>query len=404
MRNGLMEWVEGYVSVTVRGKRFERFLNMAVREGIRIWNIRRVGLEVSRCDIRIRDYFRLRPLLKETGCRSHVERRGGFPFWLLRLRRRSGLAIGAALFFIGLYMLSTFIWTVEVTGTKTLSPEQVVKAAQQIGIKEGAWKAKLKEPQLLQKELKDLLPEASWIGVDIQGTKVILQVVEKEEPVKPAPKSPRHLVAKKRAVIQKILPEVGKSQVTVHQVVEKGQILISGIIGNEERQQAVPARGTVKGEVWYTSTTSVPLTQTHYRFTGEKQVRQYMLFGSYAVQVWPFNKQPFAQSESEEERFIPSYAGFTSPVGWKTVTLSEIEPIEQKLSVEQATELAKRFAREDVLRKAGKDAFIQDEKVLHVTSENGKVYLSIHFSVIEDIAVEQPITFVPKAPAAGGNP
>ncbi|MFP3513385.1 sporulation protein YqfD, partial [Peribacillus sp. SIMBA_075] len=104
------------------GKRFERMLNMAVRDGIRIWNIRRDGLEESRCDILIRDYFRLRPLLKETGCRSHVERRDGLPFWLLRLRRRSGLAIGAALFFIGLYMLSTFVWSVEVSGTKMIDP------------------------------------------------------------------------------------------------------------------------------------------------------------------------------------------------------------------------------------------------------------------------------------------
>lgn len=404
MRNGLREWVDGHVTITVRGKRFERFLNMAVREGIRIWNIRRVGVELSRCDILIRDYFRLRPLLKETGCRCHVEQRGGLPFWLLRLRRRVGLAIGASLFFIGLYMLSSFVWSVEVNGTRHLSPQKVIQAAEQIGIKEGAWKVKLKEPLLMQKELLSLLPEATWVGVDIQGTKVVLQVVEKDEPVKPLATGPRHLVAKKRAVIQKVLPEVGRSQVTVNQVVEKGQVLISGIIGNDTRQQAVSARGTVKGEVWYISNSSLPLTQTLYRLTGEKQEEQYLLVGSYAVQIWPITKQSFSQSETQESRYFPSYAGYTSPVGWKRVEQAEIEPVEQKISVEEATELAKRFAREDVLRKAGKDAFIQDEKVLHLTSENGKVYVSIHFSVIEDIAVEQPIVGVPQPSAAGGKP
>ncbi|MGG1658739.1 sporulation protein YqfD [Brevibacillus sp. NRS-1366] len=404
MRNGLREWVDGHITITVRGKRFERLLNMAVRDGIRIWNIRRVGSEISRCDILIRDYFRLRPLLKETGCRSHVEQRDGLPFWLLRVRRRSGLAIGAFLFFIGLYMLSSFIWSVEVSGTKHIDPQRVIRAAEQIGIKEGAWKVKLKQPLLLQKELLSLLPETTWIGIEMKGTKVLLQVVEKEEPVQPLATGPRHLVAKKRAVIHKILPEVGQSQVTNNQMVEKGQVLISGIIGNDSRQQAVSARGKVQGEVWYVSNASVPLTQTHYRLTGEKQMQQYLLVGSYAIQIWPLNKQSFALSQSSEERFVPSYAGYTSPIGWKTVTQLETEPVSEQMSADEAAELAKRFAREDILQKAGKDAFIQDEKVLHVTSENGKVYVSIHFSVIEDIAAEQPLVGLTQTPANNGNP
>lgn len=403
MRYGLKEWTEGYVTITVRGKRFERFLNMAVREGLRIWNIRRVGTEACRCDILIKDYFRLRPLLRETGCRSHVEQREGFPFWLVRLRRRSGLAIGALLFLVGLYMLSSFIWTVEVQGTKRMSPERVMQAAEQIGIKEGAWKVKLKEPLHLQKELTSLLPEVTWVGVTIQGTKVTLQVVEKDEPAKPIVTGPRHLVAKKRAVIQTILPEAGRSQVTVNQFVEKGQVLISGIIGNEERQKAVSAKGTIRGEVWYISNASVPLKQSHTRLTGEKQDQQYLVIGPYAVQVWPFEKLPFSQYESKEKRFMPGYAGYTSPVGWKRVTHEEIVQTQKDLTVEEAKALAIRFAREDILRKAGKDASIQKEKVLHATTENGKVYVSIHFSVIEDIAVEQPIVGVPQTPEVNSN-
>jgi len=404
MRFGLKEWTEGYVTITVRGKRFERFLNMAVREGLRVWNIRRVAAETCRCDILIADYFRLRPFLRETGCRSHVEQREGLPFWLVRLRRRSGLAIGAVLFLVGLYMLSSFVWTVEVTGTKQMSPQKVLNAAEEIGIKEGAWKVKLKEPLVLRKELMSLLPEASWIGVTIQGTKVTLNVVEKDDPVKPIVLGPRHLVAKKRAVIHTILPESGRSQVKVNQFVEKGQVLISGIIGSDQRQQVVAARGTIKGEVWYRSDASVPLKQTQFRLTGEQLEQQYLVVGPYAVQLWPWNKQSFAQYESEESRFMPSYAGYTSPIGWKQITQTEVVQNEVELSVEDAIAYAKRFTREDILRKAGKDAVIQEEKVLHARTENGKVYVSIHFSVIEDIAVEQPIAGFPQSPALDSNP
>ncbi|EMT50736.1 MULTISPECIES: sporulation protein YqfD [Brevibacillus] len=398
MRNGLQEWMNGHITITVRGKRFERFLNMAVRQGIQVWNIRRVGTEVSSCDILLQDYFRLRPLLKETGCRVHVQKREGFPFWLFRLRKKAGFITGVALFFFGLYMLSSFVWQIEVVGTKKLHPEMVAKAAEQVGIKEGVWKAKLKEPQEIRREMMKLIPQASWIWVNIQGTKAIIQVVEKEEQELPDPIGPRHLVAKKRAVISTILPEAGKKAVTVNQVVNKGQILISGIIGNDQRQKAVAAKGTVKGEVWYISNVSVPLTRSQYRYTGEKQEHQYLLVGPYALQIWPWQIEPFAKAESSEERYSPSIAGFSIPIGWKTVTHAEVEPVAQELSQEEAIALAQQIAREDILQKAGADAAIRDEKVLHVKRENGKVYLSIHFSVIEDIAEEQPIVASPPSP------
>ncbi|USG63861.1 sporulation protein YqfD [Brevibacillus ruminantium] len=399
MRNGLREWLSGHITITVRGKRFERFLNLAIRQGIRIWNIRKVGSEMSSCEILVHDFFHLRPLLKETGCRAHIQKREGFPFLLVSMRKRAGFFTGVALFCFGLYMLSSFVWEVEVQGTKRLHPRAVIHAAEQVGIKEGVWKVKLREPQELQREILKLVPQASWISVKIQGTKAVIQVVEKEEPEKPVPLSPRHLVAKKRAVVSTILPEVGKKMVSVNQVVNKGQLLISGVIGNDERQKVVSAQGTVKGEVWYVSDVTVPLQRTQHQLTGEKQTQQYLLIGPYALQVWPWRLEPFASAESTEDRFSPSIAGYSIPVGWKSITHAQVELITRQLNEEEAVALAKQAAREDILRKAGPDTVIRDEKVLHRKTENGKVYLSIHFSVIEDITEEQPIVALPQPPA-----
>jgi len=403
MRNTWREWVEGHITITVRGKRFERLLNMAVREGIQIWNIRKVQQNVSRCDILIRDFYRLRPLLKETGCRTRVEQRGGLPFWLIRLKRRSGFTAGVLVFLFGLYMLSTFVWSVEVQGTKQIPPDAVSKAAEKIGIKEGAWKVKLKDVQTMQRELLGLLPEAAWVGVDIRGTRAIIQVVEKDEPKHPEVTGPRNLVAKKRAVVHSVIAEAGKPMVSVNQFVEKGQVLISGIIGNETRQSAVEARGKVQGEVWYVSNVSLPLSQVIVQYTGEKQQKQYLVLGRYAVQIWPLREEPFARFEIKEDRHQLGYRDFLLPIGWKTVTLSEVQPVRRKWSMDEAVEAGKQAAREDVLSRAGEDATIKGEKVLHVKEENGKVYVSMHFSVLENIAVEQPIVVPPPAPAPNGN-
>lgn len=406
MRNMMREWLEGHITVTIRGKRFERLINMAVREGIQIWNISRAGSGQGQFDILIRDYFRLRPILRETGCRSHVTNRGGLPFWLIRMRSRAGLAIGAFLFLFGLYMLSTFVWTVEIQGTVRLSPYQVEKVAEKVGIKQGAWKVKLKEPLILQKEMTELLPEASWIGVHIEGTKATIQVVEKEVQEKAQPLGPRHLIAKKKAVIQRVEAEAGKSLVNVNQYVEKGQVLISGVIGNEMRQGLVAAKGKVEGEVWYQSDVSVPINRTSYHLTGQKQDLFYMIVGSYAVRLWPFETNAYEKFEANEKRLQLGYAQYSLPLGWKKVSQFEMEERRKSITEEEAIAEAKKFARQDVLAKAGKGAVIKDEKVLHVKTENGKVYLSIHYAVIEDIAMEQPIVALPPAPEqkAGDKP
>lgn len=403
MRNIIKEWYEGHITITVRGKRFERFLNMAVREGIQIWNIHRLGTGLSRCDIMIRDYFRLRPFLRETGCRTHVEQREGLPFWLIRMRKRSGFALGAFLFLFGLYMLSSFVWNVEVQGTHHIAPYKVIEAAEKIGIKAGAWKVKLKEQQILKQELLSRLPEASWVGIRIQGTKAIIEVVEKEEPVPYPALGPRNLVAKKRAVVQKIVAESGKGMVKVHQFVDKGQVLISGLIGNETNQKLVPAKGKVEGEVWYVSNVSVPLAQTQFHLTGQQKQDHFFLAGNYAIRIWPYRDEPFAREEASEERHQLGYGDFSLPIGWKTVTKREMEIKTKNLSIDEAVELGKKFARQDILKKAAKDATIKDEKVLHVKAENGKVYLSIHYAVIEDISMEQPLVSAPPAPSPEGS-
>lgn len=398
MRNALREWLSGHVTITIRGKRFERFINRAVREGLHIWNIKRLGEESGQFDMMVSDYKRIRPLLKETGCRTHVHARNGGPFWLRVIYRRLGFALGVLFFLLGLYMLSTFVWSVEVKGTKKLPTYKVLQAAEQNGIKKGAWQPSLDEPTTLQRKLLKLLPEASWVGVEKNGTKIVIQVVEKEQPEKPAVQSPRNIIAKKKAVVHTILAEKGKTMVQKDQFVQKGQVLISGIIGNETRQAAVAARGKVEGEVWYQSTVSVPLTQTRYMYTGHNQSNLHLSFGTGSIRIWPFQVQEFPSFETRNEKTLLSLNRFLLPISITSSDQMETEPQIHKLSQEQAIELAKHVARQDVLRQAEKDATIAEEKVLQIKEENGKVYLSMHYTVIEDITEEQPLTMSQPAP------
>jgi similar to stage IV sporulation protein len=58
---------------------------------------------------------------------------------------------------------------------------------------------------------------------------------------------------------------------------------------------------------------------------------------------------------------------------------------------DEAIKSAKDLARKDIKNRIPEDAIIKGEEILHQSIKNGKVRLSIHFQIIEDIAKAQPI-------------
>ena len=62
---------------------------------------------------------------------------------------------------------------------------------------------------------------------------------------------------------------------------KKGDILISGVLGDEENSERIVAKGEVKGLVWHEYDIEIPLVKTHKVYTGkERSVRiSYLAIG-----------------------------------------------------------------------------------------------------------------------------
>ena len=80
--------LRGYVRIQIRGKDCERLIHPMVEGGFSIWDIRTGKDGKLELFILIKDFFRLRPLLKRTGCRVHVLERFGLPFFMDKIGRR----------------------------------------------------------------------------------------------------------------------------------------------------------------------------------------------------------------------------------------------------------------------------------------------------------------------------
>lgn len=395
MNHFLNRWIFGYVVLQMWGKYVERFINLAIKSGLEVWDIKRLENDKFQIKLKVKDFFRLKPILRETGTRMSILRKIGLPFLVYKINRRKGIAIGFFLFILLLYMLSSMIWRIDVIGTEKIPKSEVLNAAEQVGIKIGAFKWRLDQLEDLQYELQKSVDDASWIGIKFDGVVVKITVVEKVRSEQPKTEYPRHLVAKKKAVIQKYTAEKGQPKIAVHQLVNKGDILISGIIGPEgepNKQKLVSAQGKVWGEVWYDSTISIPLRQEVSKLTGKSKTSHYILLGKYAIKIWGFGKKDEIKNyKTEENQEYLTIRNHQWPIGWKRKDTLEVEKEYYQLTEEEAVKTALEIGRKDLINKVGGESKIKGEKVLQQWVEHGKVYLKVHYTVIEEISMEAPL-------------
>ncbi|WP_018753311.1 sporulation protein YqfD [Paenibacillus sanguinis] len=387
MKSSILSLVRGVVTITVRGESLEGFVNELSKQGIGVWDVKPLSEGRMNMKLPLADFFRLRPLLKGTGCRMRVRHRSGLPFMLAKLWKRKGFIAGIAMFLVVVIGLSSLVWDIEVKGNELIPTEDVLQVAKQEGVYPFQWIFRLPEQDKLSATLTRKLPGASWVGVTRSGTRITIQLVESTRPKEQALRNPNHLVSKHDAVITHIYAEKGQPEVGKHDRVKKGQVLVSGIQGGK----AVVSKAEIRGLVWHEYKIEVPLVYKQKVYTGERKQRGYLYFGQTAVQLTGYGKVPFAQAETLTELDPLTWRSFKLPVGWMSEKIMETTVMELKRTEEQAKQQGIERVKRDILAKYGVDSVIMNQKILHEKTDNGKVYMKVHFEVEQNIAEEVPI-------------
>ncbi|WML54099.1 sporulation protein YqfD [Neobacillus sp. PS3-12] len=276
MKNQWIEFIFGEVTTKVTGKGIERFLNVLTRNGLHIWNVKRHGTETVTFKIRVRDAFKIRPFVKQSGCEVSFLQRNGAPFLFKRMLKNSGFVLGAVLFLFIIILLSNVVWGIDIKGAKPATEYKIRKELDKMGVKIGKVQFFIDNVDTIQKKLTDNIGAITWVGVELKGTTYQLQVVEKKQPKEPEQPAPRNLIATKKATIVKMEVEKGQKLVDIHDQVVPGQIIVSGLIGKEGEEIPIAAKGKVWGETWYKSHVELPLKTTFNVYNG-KEDQKYLI-------------------------------------------------------------------------------------------------------------------------------
>lgn len=391
MKNQWIPEITGHVRIKVKGKYPEMFVNRCVHEQIQLWNIQRVSNDELLCSVMLDEVYRLRKIAKTSECKfSFIEKRG-IPFFWRNIWKRKGFVFGIVLFFVCLFLLSNMVWGIKIEGASPVVEQKLNKVIDEIGIKKGALQFQLPSPENIQQIVTDQISEATWIGVKKKGTTYHFQVVEKEL-VEPKTKEKHgHIVANKKAIIYDYFVEAGKPLIKKNQLVNKGDILVLGLIGKEGEEKNIAAKGKVFGEMWYEARVELPLQQTLFAATGESYRKHYFILGNFSIPIWGFKEPEYAQWKEEIHTNEWEIFNIKLPFHYAYTDIVETTKLEVEKAVEEAISLAKKKGEEKLLSHFTKEAKIIGEKVLHHAVEDGKVKVIIHYRIVDDIGKKQPI-------------
>lgn len=224
----LVRWLLGYVRFSLLGGNPERFYNYCARGGFCLWNI--MGRRHGGACVSARSYRRLRVYARRAGCKLKVREKHGLPFIMLHAGKHKGIAAGCVMFFLILYLLSSRVWCVNVSGNSKITEKDICSALSTAGLYPGVLKKGLNTKTVEQKTMLKL-PEIGWMSVNMRGSIADVSIEEKDDRPEIIDKSkPCNIKASDTGQIVSAQVNAGTLLVKKGDAVVKGQLLVSAVV------------------------------------------------------------------------------------------------------------------------------------------------------------------------------
>ena len=239
----LWRYLSGFLTIVLSGENAEKVLNTASKNGINLWNLRcKKGNIIG--NIGIKNFIKLRTVKHGIKCRIKIIKKHGLVFKTNKYINRTGFFIGIFLFFSVIYLLSNFIWIINIEGNDNIKYSQILSACKKINIYEGIYKKKINtkyDAQRLMLEQKQI----SWCSLNVEGCVLTINLTEAKETDKGKRQSPSNLKSTVEGKIKKIDVTSGNVLVRVGDTVSKGELLVSGVVESLSSTHFVHSAGSI---------------------------------------------------------------------------------------------------------------------------------------------------------------
>lgn len=326
----MIRYIKGYLLIRVEGYSPERFLNACSHRGIELWGLRSAG-GAYEMYMTLKDFRKIKALSKKTGTKVRVRRRYGLPFFLHRYRRRKLFFAGAFLAVCLVYILTLFIWEIDIRGNLRRTDEALLSFLHSRDVYCGMTAGSVDCDQIAD-DLRGAYADLVWVSASVHGTRLVIQVKENEHLSaqtggKAQETEGTDLAATQDCTILSIVTRQGTPLVHEGDQVKKGDLLVNGRLdlkndaGEVTGYRYCKAQADITGEyqISYEDTMEREFEIRSYQYERNNLVRQEELFLRAGDRIFSFGRLKNNYQEYDyyvEESQLTVGENFSLPLFW----------------------------------------------------------------------------------------
>ena len=284
--------------------------------------------------------------------------------------------------------LTNIIFNIEVIHSNKDLRNLIISELKDNGIKKYSLKKSYKELQKIKEKIISNHPdEIEWLEIETVGTKYVIRVEEREIIKNKEDNTPRSIVAKKDAVIKKVIASQGDIVKNTDDYVKKGDTIVNGevILQEEKIMGKVKAKGKVYGEVWYVIKTEYPFVYYEEKETGKKKETFNIKFLSQNIEL---STNKFRYKKIDEQVLLSHPL---LPIKLTYQKQKEIKVISEVLTFDEALIKAKKHSIKKMEKNLNKDEYIIRSKYLKSKVKENAIEVEMFFAIYEDITAYKEI-------------
>lgn len=383
----LRDFFRGTLVCVIEDTSPERFMNLCRSRRIYLTQIHSLNGKIE-FEIGLKDYWHLRPVVKKCHIVPHITKKKGLPFILNRNKRHKFFFLGMVLAVLILFILSQFIWNIEIEGNYSHTDENLIAFMKDIDVYTGQWKHKI-DVSALEEELRLEFDDISWVSARMEGTVLKLEVKEGKVLTPDTEGNVSgNVVAAQNGKITSIVTRTGTPKVNIGDTVSAGDILIEGIVniynddGTVKDIKRVHGDGDIYADIVYHCEDYYPAYYIRKVYSGNNKISVGLeLFGH----MFTVGNENFENKNYEKTSQVTKYRltpNFYLPFRLYTVKSRMYEKEKVKYSNEEMKVLGEKAIQSMLEQFIEKGAVINDDSlVVNVYDDYyvilGDVYMTI---------------------------
>lgn len=380
----------GYVSFKIFAADISDIVNKLRNSGFAVHELRTDGKyvygEISWCD-----YGELKALVSGNSAQLETEEKHGLVFWLMKYKKRFGIALGTVIAAAMIFYLSNTVLTIEVCGNESMSDAEIISVMNDYGISIGKFIPSI-DLRRCERRIITAFDGFSWIGIRSSGCRILVEVSERTEKPEMVPTaSPCNIIAAKDAQIVEIKNVyMGMLVPMLYDGVKKGDLLVSGTVnGKLDHDYYVHAMGEIIGRYDEKITFFQPYNDTVTEYSDSFTRKSLYLFGI-KIPLY-LNKGIEGEYEFSEALNYLSVFNLKLPAG---IVFEEIKPYvltECVYDREQAVALLdEKIKNYEYNFYGGEDIEIIDKQTEYTETDDG-ISVTVTYTLEGNIGVTQEI-------------